>query len=289
MKDINLKSLANTVLNEGIDRCNSEQIGRLLTTFFQSTVDDTFTNISQLFQLHQQILVLIHLSVPSVDRQAKSLRHSEINGPALRCRAEQGQRRSFAAHQTFVATSFFAEEQHNFPVLGRSQGTRRCRQIRRRNLHIQRTVSVECVRDAEEDPSLPGIQRQMAGIDRRLVVPWTSDKTVQPTGRQVDAGVVLVPIGAEAQREVSRNGPLLADGLQIQIALLDRVQESIGMVHVTPDLVGQPRRIAGGAQVEIVAVFTRPDNIDFPDEISQEIQLNCIQLIDELSYRCKVG
>ena len=96
------------------------------------------------------------------------------------------------------------------------------------------------------------------------MVPRTSGKVFELTGHQIDNGVVLVAIGSETQREVTRNGAVLAEFVHAQIALTDRVEKSAGMVQMTRHFVTQTSRIIGGFQIEVVAVFTRTDDVQFP-------------------------
>ena len=122
---------------------------------------------------------------------------------------------------------------------------------------------MESVGGREEHSSLPGVQRQMTGIDGGLMTPWSSGKVLKLVGHQMHDGVVVSALGAEAQRKVARYGPVFAQLLQIEVARVDFVEESIGVVEMTPNLVGQSRRVAGGAQVEEVAVFACADDVQF--------------------------
>ena len=123
---------------------------------------------------------------------------------------------------------------------------------------------MECVGGGEEDPTLPAIQSQLAGMDDGLVTPWTQREVGELVGHQVDGGLVLATVGAETQGPVLGHGTVLAQLLHVHVALLDGVHESVGVVQVTPHFVRKSRRIAGGAQVEIVTVVASADDVQFP-------------------------
>ena len=125
-------------------------------------------------------------------------------------------------------------------------------------------MAVESVGSGEEHPSLSSVKRQMTGINGGLMAPWKTSKVLELVGHQVDDGVVVSPLGTETQREVSRYRSVFTQLFQIEVTSVDFVEESVGVVEVTPHFMGQTRGIASGAQIEEIAVFAGTNYVQFP-------------------------